>query len=569
MVNEVYYDELGQRARQVIRDRFLPRCNEEEKQKVETFLLSKVKFAPSTVVPRNHCLVRSILPDACPELLRRALSCFVFGLKLIKESTAVSDKIKPDEVSLNRFQLVSDPCITLPKFIHAPRAVKRKALEAQAGAPDGNDNGDEKRARKKRCAAQPRDANCKASPTSEASGSSRETTLASEVDQGLRDPALRGGETRHSSIEIDDLNRLRVALKQSVDITQGVECLPEIVVALENKVEGGLGHRNDSSKDVQDKLEDFTKIPEDREKALENGKCQLDDLEKTPQDGNGRVDDRRSELEDRERRLQDRERRLQDRERRLQDREAQLHNLEKTVKSCEAELKTYEKALEISEATLSRRENELDCRKEELQSIETVLNAKQEELNTRSKMLKSSEAALEGQEAALLCREKELECHRKNLESTETDLKTRGGELNTLIETLNTSEEDLKCRGAALLRCEINLGQREQAAQAGEAHLKSKHKKENDEEDYTGTLTQAGRCLHDKYIREYQEYYDRSILDINQLRMLIHVTAAGHAQDAERGDATRLLERLTLAINHSAVMFRGMAQIPDSEKGAH
>ncbi|XWW93318.1 hypothetical protein V2A60_001250 [Cordyceps javanica] len=441
----VDYANFSNRVEFEIRQRFLPLCSEDEKQDVERYLIPLAKFVASTVAPSRHNLVKGTVPDECPEQLRWAVACFVFGTDKIKASRKFGDYVRENEGLLEKFQLHKGPCVPMPKQPTRPgrSGEKRKASETQTG--DGDDDDDGRRMK------------TKILPTQTNSSTGGAAIDGSETDPG-------GG---------NNANNYR--------------------------------NETDQSNREADMSDDDTDI-HNREASIIN---------------------RTSFMESRESELNDRDTALQR----------------------EANLRDYEDSINNREAVLANRKVALKIRQNEMMDYETALDRRESDL-------KKSEAELDDCEAALRSRE-------ATLTSSEIDLTNREISIKSRETSLITLEADLDSREALLDSRESELKDREASLRTRQSQPGSELKQENDH-DESGTQAQSGLEFDRDGVECYQKCYNRAILDINALRVVVDTAVGSVPDERHRNDLMEefkeAADRLTAATNSGWKLFRHLSR---------
>ncbi|EGX90336.1 Neuroblast differentiation-associated protein [Cordyceps militaris CM01] len=450
------YQDLGHRFQAEIQARFLPLCSEEEKSHVTTYLMPMVKFVASTVAPSRHNLVKGPVPSGCPETLRWAVACFVFGTDRIMASLRFGDWVRANQELLEKFRLEKGACLPMPKSPSRTSLVgeKRRTSGAHTGA--GEEEDDEERSKRR-----------KMNPIN--------------------------SQSLHRQIALESSEAEMIARESTVASREAEMKIRESTVA---------------SREAEMKI---------REDTLQSRDIELSNVKSA-------LDDRQADLGIRTTALESREVELQKRADILQSRDIELSNVKSALDNREADLGTRAAALESSEADLQKRG--------------IALQSSAAELDECARHLQSRKTALDSTKVLLDKREAEMQSRETTLANLETSLNTRA-------DGSGTPEANLGHRGAAC-----------------DAQLESGQKQERHESEAI-TLAQPSNPLVDDYISSYDECYDRAILGINAIRVLMDDAVGGIQNEKyRRGLEEEFKEAghsLTSATNRGWKIFRLLA----------
>lgn len=373
------WEDLGQRVRAEIRNRFLPRCSSEESSLVATHLMPLVKFTPKTVWASTNKLFTTRVSEKCEkmQMLQTSVICFVFGMSKASKSKKIDDYIKNNPNSLDKFQIGNDPCVPLPMPEMPKRTgVKRTSAEAQTSGGAGESN--KKRVKSKAGLTGPKSDNC-------AAGLDNPMTNAEDRDAALdKSDAEAKDRNADPDSHSTNLGRRKSALKiRETNLKDNETGLDSREARLKDR-EAGLAERE-------------TKL-EERESAIESRETELNGREATLKDRESVLNSLEAELLDREVVLEECEIKLEDRNTDLEDRATALDNGETEMDDCEASFGARKAALDNSETELKDREADLHLRKAVLDSGEADLEKREAGLQERETNFKQRENNLENRE---------------------------------------------------------------------------------------------------------------------------------------------------------------------------
>ncbi|KAM3510509.1 hypothetical protein MY11210_005859 [Beauveria gryllotalpidicola] len=565
MENEIFhppinYKDLSLRVQTQIRRKFLPLCTEDEKQQVLETFMPMVHFTPSTVSnPSQHALVTAKIADQC-QLLRWAVTCFVYGVDRIEAAQKNGEYVKANRVQLARFQLDKHPCIPLPKPPRRLRKTgqKRRASQAQPGDAD-DDNDGQRRVKPKTPLTQSNipdlDANKKVREASHERSKSRLMERESVIDS--RENDLNNREANLMKREAD-LERSETELtyrKSAVDSREAALDRREAsVVQREADLESTLSTRQTASDSRSADLEHRETAMNHRLEALNTKETELNNREVVLETRNtelnnceAAMDTRNIELNNREAAMDTRGCELNNREVVQETRNTELNNCEAAMETRNTELNNREVVLETRNTKLNNYEAAMDTRNTELNNREAALDARGSELNNREVVLETRNTKLNNREAAMDIRDAKPKNHDTVLHSYETDLghcevviNSRPADLASCEAALesyeigqdggearlqgremdpNNLEADMDSQEAHLGRRKSGIDNRMATSSIGASQPDSACKQENDEDSAT-PQAQAGPRFDGAYIEEYQKCYNRAILDITILRGL-------------------------------------------------
>ncbi|OAA49113.1 Neuroblast differentiation-associated protein [Beauveria brongniartii RCEF 3172] len=471
MSNEIHdppvdYEVLSLRVQEQIRRKFLPLCTEDEKQQVQTTLMPMVYFAPSTVsTPSQHILVNARM-DHCPQLLRWALTCFVYGMEKIEAAKKNGEYVRANREQLARFQLDRGPCIPLPKPRLRSRMTgqKRRASDSQSG--DADDEDDVQRRVK--------------SKTSLTQSSILDSETKKRVREAANESRLMERKSANGSSEAALDSREASVVQREADLERTLstrQTASDSRSANLGHSETAINHRLEALKTKETELNN-------REVVLETRSTELNNLEAA-------MDTRATELHNREAALNTRGSELNNREVVLETRSTELNNLEAAIYTRNTELNNREAAMDIRDVKPKNRGTVPRSYEADLGHCEVVTN---------------------GPRADLASCETALESHEIGKDDGEAILEIRETDLNNLEAGLHSNE-------AHLGKQESDADDRMATSVLGASQPDNAHKREKDENSAT-PQAQTGPRFDDNYIEEYQKCYNRAILDIMLLRGL-------------------------------------------------
>ncbi|KAJ3498962.1 hypothetical protein NLG97_g723 [Lecanicillium saksenae] len=135
-------DEHAKRVWTEIETRLLPRCTAKERSFINEHLKTLVKFTPWSLSIANHTLTKNKPSSRCPEVLRWALVCFIWGMEVASNRSTVAIYIGKNPKSLKKFKIGNSPCVPIPKIplrrrqSSAKRKVQSMSIEEENGRED-------------------------------------------------------------------------------------------------------------------------------------------------------------------------------------------------------------------------------------------------------------------------------------------------------------------------------------------------------------------------------------------------------------------------------------------------
>ncbi|KAM3504057.1 hypothetical protein MY10362_003806 [Beauveria mimosiformis] len=377
MSNEVHdpsvdYEGLSLRVQEQIRRKFLPLCTEDEKQQILTTLMPMVRFSPTTVSTLSHHILVNARMDHCPQLLRWALICFIFGVDKIEAARKNGEYVRANLEQLARFQLERGPCIPLPKPQMRSRMTGQKRRASESQSEDADDNDGQRRVKSKTSLTQ---SNILDSETKkrvrEAANESR--LMERKSADGSREAELINREANVIQREADlETNEIELACRKSA-VDSREAALDSREAALDSREASVLQREADLERDeieltIRKSAVDSREAALDsREAALDSREAALDSREASVVQREAAMNTKATELNNREAAMDIRDVKLENRDTALRSYEADLGHCEVVTKvppvdlaSCETALESHEIGQDNGKAILKNWETDLN-----------------------------------------------------------------------------------------------------------------------------------------------------------------------------------------------------------------